>query len=133
MTNILTLVRENASLDKIKQAIKDGVDLKERTKADDNALHLVSMYGYIKIFKFLILKFPEIDERNKYGYTPLILASWKGYTNIVRILIRKGANIDARNESGYTALDYAIHCGHTKIVKLIKEAKKAKLEREYNN
>lgn len=79
----------NNNIEKVKELIKVGVNVKDEFKID---------FG-----------------RNYYGLHPLVIAAEKGQKEIVQLLIEAGADVNSKNKYGTTALHEACRKGYLDI------------------
>ena len=110
MINIITILQKKASfkeiIKKIKQALEDGIDIHAKSPFGFNALHYTTSRGDTELTKFFIRKGVKFDEKDDFGNTPLDCAIINKHTEIVKFI---------------------------KSVKLLREDKKEKLKRKYND
>ena len=128
----------DATLDQLKQWLKDGADptrelanatlagdlvrvryLVEQTKADINQLdgegyaplHNAVRMRFDEITAYLVEHKANLDVRDSDQWTPLMHASWRDNAHAVSLLASKGADREARNSRSMTALSIASQYG----------------------
>jgi len=105
-------------MDKVKNLIKDGIDVNAKHPFGGTLLHEAARQGHTEIARLLITSGAEVDARY-IGATPLFEASDRGHVDVAELLIADGADINARDSYGSTPLQAAASQGHTDIVKML--------------
>ena len=77
----------------VEKALTAGAQINARTKQNDTALNLASMWGYVDIVKRLLEESPDLENKGGAHLTPLGNASTLGHFDIVQILLEKGARV----------------------------------------
>jgi len=114
---------KNRDLSTVKQLVKNGANINERSRFNDTALIWASIYGENEIIKFLVENGADVNQRdNDDGYTPLIGANRNNNIETVKLLIELGADVNQSNQFGDSPLSSAKSRGHDTIVKILKNA-----------
>ncbi|MFQ5484481.1 MAG: ankyrin repeat domain-containing protein [Desulfobacterales bacterium] len=85
-------------IEEVRQLIKRGSNLNEKTRSGYTPLHLAAGRGYAKIVKLLILKGADVNLKDKHGRTPLDLAVLKKNNEVIRELDQSTGNIDNKKD-----------------------------------
>ena len=131
---------KNGDLNRVKEAIKEGVNINARNNYGYTALMYAVYQGrshifkitntnndYLDIIKLLIENGADVNaKRNDDGETVLIHSLMYGSINtdyIVKLLVENGADVNAKNYLGKTVLMYAFEHGYdfTYIIKTLIE------------
>ncbi len=113
-------------LEAVNMFIYAGADPLLTNRKGDNALHIASKHGSVKIISSL-LKQPGmsdaavINRPNAEGFTPLSHACDNNHLDAAEVLIEAGANLRAQTNNGDTALHLASIKGHTNMMELLFE------------
>jgi hypothetical protein len=106
-------------LEKAKQAIEKGADVKTQSNYGRTPLHWASNNGHEAIVSLLLENGADVNAQTKDGFTPLHYGSSNGHKTIVSLLLEYGADKNVRNSDGYTPLHNASRYGHEGIVSLL--------------
>ncbi len=101
---------EKSDIDGVKNFLKHGGDIFERSYRKKTALHVACKYNHHEIVKFLIKEGLSVNAKNKTKETPLFysLAS----KDILETLLKNGANLNHCNINGETPLHFASRLGY---------------------
>jgi len=123
--NNLIIASRNGDIGVVKDIIKAGIDINQKSKNGKIALRLAVQNGHIEVVNALIEAGAVVDATDKNGVTSLQIASQKGHLKIVEALIRAGAKIDHKNKFGFNAKFYALDNGYTEIVNFLTKTKRS--------
>ena len=107
--------------EKVKMALKKGVNLKAADSDGKTALIWAADRGHVAVTE-LLLKQPEVDvnRATNGGRTPLIMASCSGHVAVVDLILQQpGVDVNAANHTGRTALMYAAYKEHVDVLLLL--------------
>ena len=111
--------------------LKQGADIKAKTKTGHTLLHIASHGGIDWLVEDLIKKGWDVNvgEKDK-GNTPLIFAVLQEHLSTAKLLLENGVDINARNKAGKTALHAALLRENGDMVDLLinKDIKMTKTE-----
>lgn len=99
---------EKYSTDVISLLIDKGIEVNQKTKTGNTALHLAVRKSDVNVVSLLIDRGSLIDEYSPRGNTPLHLAVVRSDVHILSLLINKGADVNKFSKNGCTALHLAI-------------------------
>ena len=92
-------------IQKIKDLIKRGADIKAKTGYKFTVLHIASYFGDIELAKECLQAGIDIDSKDDDGRLPLHLA---GSVTIAKLLISAGTDVNVKNKHGKSPLYYAV-------------------------
>jgi ppGpp synthetase/RelA/SpoT-type nucleotidyltranferase len=106
---------------KVKQLLKDGVDVNAASYGQTTALHHASQNGHVQVVELLLARDElDVNAADNSQRTALCYASGKGYVQVVELLLaRDGVNMNAAGYGQMTALHYASRDGHVQVVELL--------------
>jgi ankyrin repeat protein len=105
----------------VKNALRDGADVKTTDSKGSTPLMAASQSGNKKIVEMLLEKGADVNVAKKSGVTALMVACLFGHKEIVEMLLKNGADVNAVNSKEGTALGLASEKGHKEIVELLLE------------
>ena len=113
----LKLVKEN-NIDRVDKMIKQGININEKDKYGNTALHHACKRGYIDIVK-LLLEHDALMNYNDCDSCPLELAVLYNHYEIIELLVSYKSDPNTFDPVGLTALHLAAEKGSIKILKLL--------------
>ena len=116
---LLQMEVEAGQEDRVKELLKQVVDVDEQSEGGWTALLYASAQGYPRILRLLLDVGANPDIGNLLKITPLIYGARYGNLEICRILLKHGANPDLQDIDGRTALMIAASLGHSDVVKML--------------
>jgi ankyrin repeat protein len=112
----------DGNVEKVKLAIKTGIQANIVDENGKNALMLAAFNGHADIVKILIKEGVSVNSKDNTNLTALIYASSGPHPNTVQLLINNKANInDFDNVEHFTALMFAVSEGQLEVVKILME------------
>jgi len=102
-------LNKGAELDiqKVKDLIKRGADIKAKNRYDSTVLHWASWFGDMELVKECLQAGIDVNAKNNHGTTPLHYAvSWDNI-EMAKLLIDSGADVGAKDRDGDTPLHLA--------------------------
>lgn len=99
-------------LQKIKDLVARGCDLRGADGLGFTALHYAAQSGHVDIVNIC----DNFDVKDKQGWTPLIVAAAHGHVKVVDRLLTLGASASATTDYGRTALHWAAAKGRSDCV-----------------
>ena len=100
----------------VKHSAEQGFDITAGDEPWNEALRLASVYGHLKVVKYLIEN--RIVDVHTSDDEALISASLSGHLDVVKYLVENGADVHAEDDD---SLIYAGSRGHLEIVKYLLE------------
>lgn len=97
-------ISEN-DIEKVKNLVKNGVNVNAITHSNRTILIDASWKGYLEIVKCLVENGADINAKDDFGRTALIWASYDGKLGVVKYLVDKGADINIEDDKCDTALN----------------------------
>ncbi|MFO7568238.1 MAG: ankyrin repeat domain-containing protein [Smithellaceae bacterium] len=137
----------NGSLQKVKAALAQGIDINVQNEIGESALHLAKGTALVKflitqganvnlpdkqagmtplffqdvpVARLLIAAGADVNARSHDGNTPLHWFAYSNYLEGVQYLVSVGADIHAVNKDGRTALDIARRFGNRVLVNYLR-------------
>ena len=102
MSNLIKLIRANASIEEIKADLYANRDNKDYVNMVDehdiNALMWACRYNRIEVFKLLLAEDADMTLLNKYDESALKISRQPGYNEIVWLLLEDSINIPMARE-----------------------------------
>jgi ankyrin repeat protein len=97
--------RSKLDIQKVKDLIKRGADIKPKSKYETTVLHWASYFGDIELSEECLQAGIDVNVKdNIYGETPLHWALLRNNIEIAKLLIDSGAKVNAKNNEGFTSL-----------------------------
>lgn len=124
-------ISEN-DIEKVKNLVKNGVNVNAITHSNRTILIDASWKGYLEIVKCLVENGADINAKDDFGRTALIWASYDGKLGVVKYLVDKGADINVKDNEGYTALIWALIFEKFNVVAYFIENCKVDIDAQYN-
>jgi ankyrin repeat protein len=110
------------NVDKVKQLIAAGADVKIANNYGSNAMQLAAEVGDLTMLKLLLDAGANADSPNPEGQTALMLVARTGNVEAAKLLVQHGATVDAREQWGQqTALMWAAARRHAPMVDYLVE------------
>lgn len=113
-------------VDEVTRLLDQGVDIMQRSKDGETAVHVAAIKGHIPTLKLLIARGADVDARTPKGstlyMTPAMWALYHGHAEFVRLLLQAGANPAAADENGKTLLTMAKEAQQPKIAEMLEVA-----------
>lgn len=104
-------------VDKVKQLIAAGADVKLANNYGSNAMQLAAEVADVTMLKLLLDAGANADSPNPEGQTALMLVARTGNVDAAKLLVEHGATVDARENWGQqTALMWAAARRHPEMV-----------------
>jgi ankyrin repeat protein len=100
----------------------DASLIDEQNDDGNTSLHIATIFGDIKLIKFLLARGANLEKRNDQQQTPLLMGASHNHPNIemiTEILLDNKADIEARDEDGETALANAVDNYNYQLIKLL--------------
>ncbi|NCC61690.1 MAG: hypothetical protein EOM12_12305 [Verrucomicrobiae bacterium] len=104
----------SSSLSDVKDAIKAGADVNQRSPHNTTPLRRAVLYDKVEVVSEIVKAGADLEARDEWGQTPLHNAvndryssSYSVRLDMVRVLLEAGANPNARDRWGRTPLHYA--------------------------
>lgn len=106
-------IAEKKSLQAVREAINQGVDVTAQNQAGETPLHVVAQTKMKKapqVIEILIKNGARFDARDQDGNTPLHTAARAGNVEVVETLLKKseGQGLTMQNDAGNTPLHLAV-------------------------
>ncbi len=121
--NTLVLLIPAASegnLTKVKEALKNDVNVNQQDSDGRTALMYASFNGFNPVVKELLQRDANLDLTDTNGRSALMFAASGPFPETVKILLEKGAKTNIQdNEEHFTALMFAAAEGHLENVKIL--------------
>ena len=99
--------RSGLDIQKVKDLIKRGADIKAKNKYEDTVLHQASWFGDMELSKECLQAGIDVDAKNKYGSTPLHYVVYWDRIEMAKFLIDSGADVNSKDRDGDTPLYWA--------------------------
>jgi ankyrin repeat protein len=117
----LFLASDKGDYRKVKQLLKDGVNVNAANDDQMTALHLASKNGHVQVVQLLLARDElDVNAADNFQRTALYYASGKGYVQVVELLLaRDGLDVNAADNFQRTALYYASEEGYVQVVELL--------------
>ena len=107
---------------RVRQAVKQEVDVNVTDQAGYTPLMLASYNGHREVARFLLEHGARLGDRDKKGRTPLIFAASGSFPQMVELLLEEGADPDVTDQAeGWSALMFAAAGGHVEVVRTLLE------------
>jgi len=107
---------KKGDLAKVKELIREGVDVNAKDKDGRTALHRVKN---IEMAEILIENQADVNSKDRHGCVPLHYVAYGRDDETVRLLVKSGADVNAKTKRGITPLHYASKGGSLKVFKLL--------------
>ncbi len=108
-TEDFILAAGEGQIDKVREAIKYGVNINAIDSEGNTALCFASYWGKLDVVKILLENNADLEMRSEQtGLTALLEAAHFGQFEIVKFLTESGANLNAKDRNGKTALMIAV-------------------------
>ena len=107
---------QSGSYELVKFFVEKGADIYEKTKADENCLHIAARNGHLNLCQNLIDDHgfdKNIADNN--GVTALLNSAQSGSYELVKFFVEKGADIHEKTKAGYNCLHIAAGNGHLNL------------------
>jgi len=92
----------------VKSLLDSGVDVHQRSKDGESALHVAAIRGSLETAQHLLRAGALVDARTPRGstlhMTPTMWALYHGQTELVKLLLSSGADPNAEDENGKSLL-----------------------------
>ena len=92
----------------VKSLLDSGVDVHQRSKDGESALHVAAIRGSMETAQHLLRAGALVDARTPRGgtlhMTPTMWALYHGHAELVELLLRAGADPNAEDENGKSLL-----------------------------
>jgi ankyrin repeat protein len=116
---------QRGELERIRDLIKEGVDVDSKDSHGQTALMVAARKGHTDVVRFLVQSGAELNVAAKYNLTALMLAVINGHTEIVRSILEAGADTQVRGTGapgfqGKNALELAEEAGRPEITSILK-------------
>jgi hypothetical protein len=119
MDNELHECAESGDLERVKQLVEGGANIKETNGDGMTALLLASQEDHFDIVVYLVEHGANVAHTNSEGMTALHCACANGNLPSVTYLLARGASIAERDDEGRTALLYAVEHSHLQVIKYL--------------
>ncbi|KAM9311933.1 ankyrin repeat and death domain-containing protein 1A [Gastrophryne carolinensis] len=115
------IAAKSNNIEKMKQLIQRGVDVRAKNSVDRTALHWAAGAGKEQAVKLLLEHDMPVDEEDCFGMNALLLGAWFGHLKVIQILVNAGAKLTSENKNGLNLLHCAAQRGHIKVLEFIME------------
>ena len=107
--------------EEVRRLLAAGVNIDERSRGRETALHGAVRLGFDAIVELLLEKGASVNLRTKFGgrNSALHLAVCGKHVAIVGLLLNRGAGVNDKKDDGASALHLAVRAGHLAITKLL--------------
>ncbi|XP_063332417.1 ankyrin-2 isoform X4 [Pelmatolapia mariae] len=109
------------NIDKVREFLKNGVDISTCNQNGLNALHLAAKEGHKELVEELLQRGASVDSSTKKGNTALHIASLAGQKEVVKLLVSRGADVNSQSQNGFTPLYMAAQENHLEVVRYLLE------------
>jgi len=92
---------ESSDIEKVKELIKNGVDVNYHGFDGITPLMLASGIENFLISEELIKAGAIISDEDDFGFTPLLCAAQEGNIDLIQLLLEKGANVNEKSKYNY--------------------------------
>lgn len=113
---LLQIAVEAGQEDRVKELLKQNIDVDERGEGGWTAILYASAQGYPRILRLLLDAGANPDIGNLLKINPLLYGARYGNLEVCQILLEYGANTDLQDIDGRTALMIAASLGHIDVV-----------------
>jgi ankyrin repeat protein len=118
---MLFLASDTGDYRKVKQLLKDGVDVNTTNKSRRTALHYASRDSHVQVVQLLLARDRvNVNAADDDQMTALHYASRDGHVQVVELLLaRDDLDVNAADKYQRTALHYASRDSHVQVVQLL--------------
>ena len=100
--------KDEPDIQKVKDLIKRGADIKAKNKYDATVLHWASYFGDVEFAKECLQAGIDVDAKNDFDKTPLHKAVIGGNVALAKLLISFGADVNVKDKGGITPLGLTV-------------------------
>lgn len=106
-------------LESLKYLAQAGANIKSKTSAGLNSLHLAASGGHVSVVQFLLDRGVPIDDVDDAQKTALIWAIEKQHLDVVKLLLASGAEINYSSKRAWLPLHLAAKNDMTELVEIL--------------